>query len=230
MKLLKWSSEKKLRLPLWGGLLVSALLAGVFLFLRERNAFAALSPEEASLVQTCARNLSSLPQSASSARLLPALSAKTALQLYFFFLILGTAACFQNQKPDARNDSITLPKAQSVGFTYSFLCMDINWGSEKVQKLLRQEAWTQPPALDEEQQKRERYIYQNYTELPNTVPERVYALAEEITEGLSTDYDRMKAIEGWLNRLTYTTSPPQCPEGQDFTDYFLFDSQTGYCT
>lgn len=46
---------------------------------------------------------------------------------------------FINQEPDARNDSILLPKAQSVGFTYSFLCMDINWGSEKVQKLLRQE-------------------------------------------------------------------------------------------
>ena len=137
---------------------------------------------------------------------------------------------FINQEPDARNDSILLPKAQSVGFTYSFLCMDINWGSEKVQKLLRQEAWAQPPALDEEQQKRERYIYENYTELPDTVPERVYALAEEITEGLSTDYDRMKAIEGWLNRLAYTTSPSQCPEGQDFTDFFLFDSQTGYCT
>lgn len=418
--LLKWSSEKKLRLPLWGGLFLLALLAGAFLFLRERNAFAALSQEEASLVQACARNLASLPQSASSARLLPALSARTALQLYFFLLILGTAvllcgllsylsesrlwlkglllliqtvilllcaaqeiplskwnvlpvlfclllflsetaACFQNQgmenqspslrkslsvflappagnllyltpvflaavliigllpakeapmhwdtlrkltaaaedkanaliihigslfsggqdsyalsftgytgsghlngglfsssagqlsltgsrtksplyltgtvhdfynghgweqraldktysgeeyllnyqeltdaldasiytsqeqlemmrscrfdlrfeglktqtvfyppftasfffinqEPDARNDSILLPKAQSVGFTYSFLCMDINWGSEKVQKLLRQEAWAQPPALDEEQQKRALYL------------------------------------------------------------------------
>lgn len=98
--------------------------------------------------------------------------------------------------------------------------MDINWGSEKVQKILRQEAWAQPPALDEEQQKRERYIYENYTELPDTVPERVYALAEEITEGLSTDYDRMKAIEGWLNRLAYTTSPPQCPGRTGF--YGLF--------
>ena len=46
---------------------------------------------------------------------------------------------FINQEPDARNDSIFLPKAQSVGFTYSFLCMDINWGSEKVQKILRQD-------------------------------------------------------------------------------------------
>lgn len=538
--LLKWSSEKKLRLPLWGGLLVLALLAGAFLFLRERNAFAAISPEEASLVKTCARNLSSfssqeeaayelersidsvqdgasisaqpqsassLPQSASAsqpqsastrtqsasaARLLPALSARTALLLYFFLLVMGTAvllcgllaylsesrlwlkglllliqavllllcalqeiplskwnvlpvlfclllflsetaACFQDQglesqppslrkslsaflkppagnllyltpvflaavlfigllpvkeapmhwdtlrkltaaaedkanaliihigslfsegqdsyalsftgytgsghlngglfsssagqlsltgsrtksplyltgtihdyynghgweqraldktysgneyllncqeltdalaasvytsqeqlemirscrfdlrfeglktqtvfyppftssfffdnmEPDTRNDSILLPKAQSVGFTYSFLCMDINWGSEKVQKLFRQEAWVQPPVMDEQQQKRERYIYENYTELPDTVPERVYALAEEITAGLSTDYDRLKAIEGWLNRLSYTTSPPQCPEGQDFADYFLFDSQTGYCT
>ena len=129
--LLKWSSEKKLQLPLWGGLLVLALLAGAFLFLRDRNAFAAISPEEASLVQTYARNLSSFSsqeeaayeleqsiasaqdgapfsarnqsasaqnqsasaqnQSAASARLLPALSARTALLLYFFLLVMGTA-------------------------------------------------------------------------------------------------------------------------------------------
>lgn len=137
---------------------------------------------------------------------------------------------FPGDEPDARNDSIVLPKARNVGFTYSFLCMDINWGSKKVQKLLRQEAWAQPPVMEEQQQKRERYIYENYTALPDTVPPRVYALAEEITAGLSTDYDRMKAIEHWLNSFSYTTSPPQCPEGQDFTDFFLFDSQTGYCT
>ena len=32
--LLKWSSEKNLRLPLWAGLFLLALLAGAFLFLQ----------------------------------------------------------------------------------------------------------------------------------------------------------------------------------------------------
>lgn len=493
--LLKWSSEKKLQLPLWGGLLILALLASVFFFLRERNAFAVLSPEEASLMQTYAGNVFSgaaPADSAISGRIPEALSARSALQLYLFLLFTGTtvvlcailtylsesrlwlkgillllhicvlisyalqeiplskwnvvltlfclllflsetAACFQNKgqessaptlrrslaafltppsgnllfltpvflaaalfigllpaketpmqwdtlrkltaaaedkanalmihigslfsdgqdsyalsftgytgsgrlngglfsasadqlsltgsrtksplyltgtvhnfyngygweqrtpeknytgdeyllnyqeltdalaasiytpqeqqemlrtcrfdlrfeslktrtvfyapftgslffttdEPDARNDSITLPKPRSVGFGYSFLCMDINWGSERMQKLFRQEAWAESAVLDENLRKRELYIYQNYTGLPDTVPERVYALAEEITEGLSTDYDRMKAIESWLNQFAYTTSPPQCPEGQDFADFFLFDSQSGYCT
>ena len=53
--------------------------------------------------------------------------------------------------------------------------------------------------------------------LPDTVPSRVYALAEEITQGASTDYDKLKQIEVWLSGLAYTTSPSVCPKGQDFT-------------
>ena len=136
----------------------------------------------------------------------------------------------KGKPPDTRYDSLVLPKAHGVGYSYTLLCLDVDWGSPLMQQLLRQEAWAQAPVSDENQRRREDYIYQHYTVLPDTVPSRVYALAEEITQGASTDYDKLKQIEVWLSGLAYTTSPSVCPKGQDFTDYFLFDSPEGYCT
>lgn len=136
----------------------------------------------------------------------------------------------KGKPPDTRYDSLVLPKAQGVGYSYTLMCLDVDWGSPLLQRLLRQEAWAQTPVPDENQRKREAYIYQHYTSLPDTVPPRVYDLAKEITQGASTDYDRLKRIETWLSGLTYTTSPPVCPQGQDVTDYFLFDNPEGYCT
>lgn len=66
--------------------------------------------------------------------------------------------------------------------------------------------------------------------LPDTLPERVYELADTIAADADNDYDRMKAFERYLEEFTYTKKPPQCPEGQEFTDYFLFESKSGYCT
>lgn len=132
--------------------------------------------------------------------------------------------------PDTGYDSLLLPKAQGVGYRYTLLCLDVDWGSPLMQRVLRQQAWVRQPVSDETLRKREAYIYQHYTALPDTVPQRVYTLAEEITRGAATDYDKLKALETWLSKLTYTTSPAVCPEGQDFTDYFLFDNPQGYCT
>lgn len=73
-------------------------------------------------------------------------------------------------------------------------------------------------------------IKRNYTQLPDTLPDRVKKLAEEITAGYDTKYDKLKAIEGYLNQYEYTLSPGVVPEGEDFVDYFLFESKKGYCT
>lgn len=83
---------------------------------------------------------------------------------------------------------------------------------------------------NEEDQERDAFIYENDTRLPKDLPQRVGDLADHITEGAETDYDRLKAIEAYLNTLAYTTTPKAAPEGQDFTDYFLFESKSGYCT
>lgn len=96
--------------------------------------------------------------------------------------------------------------------------------------LLRQEAWTAEPEFEQSMKVREAFIRENYVSLPENLPARVRTLADEITKGAKTDYDRMKAIEEWLSAYAYSTAPAQCPAGQDFTDFFLFESDSGYCT
>lgn len=78
--------------------------------------------------------------------------------------------------------------------------------------------------------KRAEIIDAQYTELPERLPARVRDLAEEITADYDTSYDKLKAIEEYLWNYTYTLQPEKVPEGEDFTDYFLFESREGYCT
>ncbi len=73
-------------------------------------------------------------------------------------------------------------------------------------------------------------IKKNYTMLPDTLPDRVRELAKEITMGYDTKYDKLMAIEAYLRQYEYTLSPEKVPEGEDFIDYFLFESRKGYCT
>jgi transglutaminase-like putative cysteine protease len=68
-----------------------------------------------------------------------------------------------------------------------------------------------------------------YLQLPEGLPRRVSALAEELTEGYGNDYDRLAALEAYLRKFPYTLTPPETPAGSDFVDYFLFGAQEGYC-
>lgn len=73
-------------------------------------------------------------------------------------------------------------------------------------------------------------IKRNYTQLPDALPDRVKKLAEEITAGYDTKYDKLKAIEAYLSQYEYSLSPGKIPEDMDFIDYFLFENKKGYCT
>ena len=74
------------------------------------------------------------------------------------------------------------------------------------------------------------HIRDVYFSLPNTVPERVHELAQEITRGKETPYDKAKAIETYLRtNYPYDLEIGAPPEGQDVADYFLFDLKRGYC-
>lgn len=73
-------------------------------------------------------------------------------------------------------------------------------------------------------------IMKQYTTLPDTLPERVRQLAADITGNCNNDYDKLKAIEDYLNRMDYTTVISSTPKKEDFVDYFLFEQQKGYCT
>jgi len=85
-------------------------------------------------------------------------------------------------------------------------------------------------ALDALLLSRKNMIYDNYLALPDSVTERVYALASALTESQTSDYEKMRVLESYLQTLTYTTSPDTPPDDQDLTDFFLFDSPRGYCT
>lgn len=73
-------------------------------------------------------------------------------------------------------------------------------------------------------------IYNNYLALPASVPYRVYELAISLTEDKESDYEKMLALEEYLRGFAYTTSPETVPKKRDLIDYFLFDTQEGYCT
>lgn len=71
---------------------------------------------------------------------------------------------------------------------------------------------------------------QRYLQLPDGLPARVGELARRITEGAESDYDKVKAIEGWLaDNYHYEIESPVPEEGRDAVDHFLFDTDVGFC-
>lgn len=72
-------------------------------------------------------------------------------------------------------------------------------------------------------------ILARYTRLPDSVPERVQQLAQEVAGTLPTPYDQARALERFLRQYPYSLDVELPPSGTDPVDYFLFDLQTGYC-
>ena len=82
----------------------------------------------------------------------------------------------------------------------------------------------------EQWERHAREIREVFTQLPDTLPQRVFDLAEEITEGLTSDYQKARAVERFLlENFTYTLDVESLPFGEDFVDYFLFEMSEGYC-
>jgi len=75
------------------------------------------------------------------------------------------------------------------------------------------------------------WVEVRYLDLPATVPERVLALARDLTATEPTPYARARAIETHLRQIPYTLDVPEPPRDPDLdiVDYFLFDLQKGYC-
>lgn len=75
-------------------------------------------------------------------------------------------------------------------------------------------------------------IQEQYTQLPDSLPDRVGDLADEITEDFSSRYDQAKAVEKYFgeNDFTYQLSDVPVPEeDEDYVDQFLYDTKAGYC-
>jgi len=75
-------------------------------------------------------------------------------------------------------------------------------------------------------------IEELYLQLPNSLPDRVVDLAEDITAEDQTRYDKVKTVEGYFdqNGFTYQSEGVAVPgRREDYVDQFLFDTQVGYC-
>jgi hypothetical protein len=71
---------------------------------------------------------------------------------------------------------------------------------------------------------------QRYLQLPPDLPDRVSALARQVTSGDTNDYDRVRSIEDYLrSNFRYSIDSPVPPEGRDAVDHFLFDAKVGFC-
>lgn len=68
-----------------------------------------------------------------------------------------------------------------------------------------------------------------YLQIPAAMPDRVIALARDITREAHTDYDRAVAIEAWLSKNLDYTLEMESPGDREPIDFFLFDRKRGHC-
>lgn len=134
---------------------------------------------------------------------------------------------------------VKLEQKMNRGYSYSLTALQLDRSSDTLAQILRgskrglyrQSAPGGDAAAKKWLVARSDTIYKTYLQLPNELPDRVRGLARQIAAGAGTDYDKAKAIEQFLiENESYTLTPPRRPAGQDFVDYFLFDSNKGYCT
>jgi len=71
----------------------------------------------------------------------------------------------------------------------------------------------------------------SYLQLPDDLPDRVRQLAQEVTAGAVSDYDRAKLLETYLKEnYPYTNTPDLSRQrSRDVADAFLFEIREGYC-
>ncbi|GAA0352256.1 DUF4129 domain-containing transglutaminase family protein [Bacillus horti] len=75
-------------------------------------------------------------------------------------------------------------------------------------------------------------ILEQYTQLPDTLPDRVGELAQEIVQEADSDYERVKRVERFFktNGFEYNIEDVAVPDDdQDYVDQFLFETMVGYC-
>ena len=75
------------------------------------------------------------------------------------------------------------------------------------------------------------WVRARYLTLPDNLPARISALAQEITAEAQTPHEKAERITQYLRQnITYSISVPSTPPGADTLDRFLFTWQSGYCT
>jgi transglutaminase-like putative cysteine protease len=97
----------------------------------------------------------------------------------------------------------------------------------------RLQAWVTNVSIEQLRAAGEDYptwVVRRYLQLPQELPTRVVELAQRITQGAETPYDKAQAITEYLRQnITYVQAVPPVPEYHDMVDWFLFDQRTGFC-
>lgn len=74
------------------------------------------------------------------------------------------------------------------------------------------------------------WVLESYLQMPDVLSERTLALAEEITQPYDNSYDRVMAVTTWLrSNIEYQRVIAAPEELTDRLDWFLFESQVGFC-
>jgi len=74
------------------------------------------------------------------------------------------------------------------------------------------------------------WVTSHYLQLPDSLPELVRKLSEDITCDAQTPYDKAIAIKDYLTKFEYDRNVQAPPKGFDGVDYFLFKTERGVCT
>lgn len=71
----------------------------------------------------------------------------------------------------------------------------------------------------------------NFLSLPDNLPKRIYSLANNLTENITSDYDKAYAIESFFHsgEFKYDLGANNSPDDMDSNDYFIFQSKRGGC-
>jgi len=73
------------------------------------------------------------------------------------------------------------------------------------------------------------WVLDRYLQLPDSLPQRIRDLAEEITRDATNSYDKASALETYLRQIEYNELIESPPSERDLVDWFLFDLKEGYC-
>lgn len=160
------------------------------------------------------------------------------------FYPLKTFELYNREEYDASSPSVIFEERKGADTSYSVNYLEINYRSDEFGEIVSStfdydtdDISTKhyldksiPENIEETLAKRSEYIFETYTKLPGCVTERTYQLADKITADCTNDYDKLCAIEAFLKNYEYTLTPGEVPKGNDPVDYFLFESQKGYCT
>jgi len=74
------------------------------------------------------------------------------------------------------------------------------------------------------------WVTERYLQLPADFPQSIRDLAESLTSGKPTAYDKTIAITKYLREnIVYTTTVPEPPAERDLVEWFLFDLKRGFC-